>query len=217
MIAWQTLVAVAAAGTTLLWSGSDVLLAAAGHLLVSEDAVEPVAVIATSMADPARDALEAARLYREGVAGEIVLCTYASGSVADDVRRLGVPLLRPTELARAILVRSGVPPSAIVVLPEPVDGTSTEIAAIAHYAEQRRPASLLLVIPRSHTARARYLLQRALPAETRALVRAPGGDAFAAGAWWQHRLQAREVLAEYLRWLNTLAFGDHWSARPVAD
>lgn len=197
------------------WSSRESLLFAAGDLLVREDPVEPVDAIVVSVASPAADALEAVRLYRQGIAPQVVLCTFASGPVDDEIRRLGVPRARPSELAKMILERSGVPSAAIVVLPDRVDGTNTEVAAVAAFARRHRLASLLLIVPRSHTARARWLLRQAAPRQTRIVVRGPRNDRFTPDAWWRHRGQSREALAEYLRWANTLLLRDRWSASPV--
>jgi len=207
-VAWLLLTVVALA---LGWASRHALLAKAGGLLISEDPLERAEVIVVSTADPLATALEAGQLYREGLAGEVVVPVWKLRPVVTAVRELGISYPGPAELATSILERSGVPPTAIRVLADPVDGTDTEIAAVAAFAKRWRPTSLLFVTARDHTARARWLLRREMPSETRLLVRAPRTDPFDADSWWHSRDLSREVVAEYLRWFNTLILRDPWS------
>ncbi|MBI4516777.1 MAG: YdcF family protein [Deltaproteobacteria bacterium] len=180
-------------------------------MLIAEDTVAPADAIVVSIANGAVGVFEAARLYHDGMAATIVLPTWAAGAVDDAIRQLGIAHPRATALAQEILGRSGVPPHAVKILPEPVDGTMTEVAAVVAFARQHRPASLLVVTSRSHSARTRWLLRRALAGKTRVMVHSPKMDGFAADSWWRSREQSREVINEYLRWLNVLALGDPWA------
>lgn len=217
-VVWGVLLAAAAVAAA--WIGRELVLAGLGQLLVAEDSAEKSDVIVVSKADLVGDALEAARLYREGYGAEIVMPPWEPEQLASPIHDLGIPFLSEWELAAAILARSGVPDTAVHVLPGFVDGTDTEIAAVAGFIKERRPASLLFVTARSHTARARWLLHRALPPTTRLLVRAPRTDPFQADAWWRSREHTREVFTEYLRWFNTSILGDPWAGmttRPAGD
>jgi len=204
------LLALALAG----WLGRARVLGAVGSALTVDDPIAPVEVMVVSLAAIRADALEVAHLHREGVAPRIVLCRWQDEPLDDEIRRLQVPLLPPHELATAILHRSGVPADAVEVLDGAVDGLNTEIAAVATYARRARPASLLYVTARSHTRRARWLLQRLLPLETELRVRAPSRDPFDPTAWWHSRDGSREVAMEYLRWANTFGLRDLWSGSP---
>ncbi len=199
------------------WLGRYKLLIAIGELLTSEDALQPVQVIVISTASAgATGALEAAQLYRDGFAADIVVSGSKPDPLLPAVHALGVPYLGAVELIKSILVRSGVPASAVHVLPDMVDGTDAESTAVARYAQQRRPASLLFVVARDHTARARWLLRRALPPQTRLLVRAPRVDGFRPDAWWRSRDESREVFMEYGRWFNSVILGDRWRPKIVS-
>jgi len=180
-----------------------------GSALVAEGPLASADVVVVSNASPVSDAFEAATLYRTGYAQEIVIPRFVPERRVDDLHRLGIPYLPQTELMEAVLERSGVPRAAIRTLPEPVDGTEREVAAVAAFVTQRRPGSLLFVTARSHTARSAWLLRRALPGGIAVIVRSPRDDVFDPGSWWQSRGQARELMVEYLRWGNTL-LGDLW-------
>lgn len=204
---WVTLVL---AAFMLAWAGRGILLAGMGRLLVAEDPLEPVEMIVVSDADPLAGALEAGRLYQAGISRQIGLLAAEPDPVDDQIRALGIPRLEPTGMLRWILDRSGVPASAMQDLPGTVDGTETEIGVVAAFAREHKPSSLLFLTARTHSARARRLLRRQLPAETRVNVRSPRTDTFAADSWWSSREQSREVLIEYLHWLNTFVLGDLW-------
>jgi uncharacterized SAM-binding protein YcdF (DUF218 family) len=201
------LVATAAAAA---WEARHAILSGAGALVVSEDPLGPAELMVVSNASARGDALEAARLYGAGISSRVVVLTWRAEPIDDEMRRLGVPYLPATELVHAILVHSGVPAGAIAVLPGPVDGLNSEIAVLATFAREHRPESLLFVTARTHTARARWLLRRTLPAGMRVAVRSPPSDRFSPRSWWESRDQSRELGEEYLRWLNTLILRDSW-------
>ncbi|MGD0949991.1 MAG: hypothetical protein ABSA52_21510 [Candidatus Binatia bacterium] len=200
-----------AATVTLLWFGRHFVLTSAGRLLVAEDTVEPVEMIIASDANLLGNTLEAAHLYHDGVSTRIVLPVLASNSVAEEIRRLGGSGWSPTDSAAWLLDRSGVRESSIQILPGVVDGSDSEIVAVAAFARQQKPNSLLYITARTHTARARRLLRSQLPPGTRLLVRSPRTDDFAADSWWHSREQSRDVVMEYLRWVNSFVFGDLWA------
>jgi uncharacterized SAM-binding protein YcdF (DUF218 family) len=204
------LTTVAAAG----WYSRHAILIGAAHVLVAEEPPVPAEVMVVSIASPKAAALEAAYLYQQQISTRVVLLTWITEPIEDEVRQLGIAYPSPTDLARMILERSGVPSHAIEVLPDLVDGTETEIAAVAAFARQRMPASLLFITARSHTARARWLLRRGVSPTTRFYVTSSRFDRFAVESWWQNRDQSRTVMSEYLRWGNTLLLGDAWSRRP---
>ena len=206
------LVALAGAG----WYKRHAVLARIAYILVAEDPVVPVELVVVSNANAKTTALEAAHLYHAHLSPRIVLTTWIVQPIDDEMRRLGIPCLHPTEIARTILTRSGVVPQDIVVLPDPVDGTETEIAAVVAFARQSRPKSLRFITVRSHTARARWLLRRGLPPDIQISVGSSRFDPFSIASWWQRRDQSREVMSEYLRWVNTLVLGDPWSHRAAA-
>ena len=199
----------------VVWIFRTPILRAVGGVLVAEDALVPVDVIAVSHANVRASALEAAALYREGIGRRIVVAEWKKEALEAKLDELGVPHLASHELVVAILERSGVPREEITVLPGSVDGTNPEITVYVRFANREKPRALLYVTSRSHTARAARRLRREAPG-TRILVRAPRWDDFDADAWWHRRGSTREVMTEYLRWFNSFVLGDWWRARPVS-
>jgi uncharacterized SAM-binding protein YcdF (DUF218 family) len=208
---WRRSVAFAAATAAgfALWLCWHPFLALVGGALVVEDPLAPADLLVVSMASPVAGAFEAARLYRDGYAPEIVLPGTVADPYRDDLRQLGIVYPAQTALEQAVLERSGVPPAAIRALSDPIDGTEAEVAAIAAFAETQHPRRLLIVTARSHSARTGWLLRRALPRTVEVIVRSPRDDEFEVASWWHFRWQAREVALEYLRWINAL-LGDLW-------
>jgi len=197
------------------WEARRAILSSAGALVVSDDPLGPAELMVVSYASARADALEVARLYGAGISSRVVVLTWRAEPLDDEMRHLGVPYLPATELVQAILGRGGVPAEAIVVLPERVDGLNSEIAVLSVFARERPIGSLLFVTARTHTARARWLLRRFLPAGTRVAVHSPPTDRFSPQSWWASRDQSRELGYEYLRWLNTFVLRDPWRREPL--
>jgi uncharacterized SAM-binding protein YcdF (DUF218 family) len=172
-----------------------------------------VDVIVVSNAIARADTLTAAALYRDGVSRRIVLPWWQPEPLDLELQALGVPWLPPTDLALAILEKKGVPRTAVEVLKDPVDGLNAEVASVGRWAQARRPKSLMFVTARSHSRRARWLLERVVPPGTRIVVRGSDSDPFDPHAWWHSRAGGREVAMEYLRWVNTFVLHDPWGTK----
>ncbi len=214
--AWLGL-AVAATLLAALWFGRRPVLVALGRALVVEDPLAPVDLLVVSNAAARADAIEGARLYREGISPRLAVAEWRVDPAVAEIRCLGIPLLDPTALSRAILERSGVPASAITVLPGQAEGTEDEVAAIVAYVRaNERLQSVLVLVPRTHGARVRWLLHRHLRPTVRVAVRGAPYDLFSPDDWWRSREASREVMEEYLRWINTTILGDAWSRNPAS-
>ncbi len=214
---WSRVALVLLLCSVVAWSARRTILVAAGQALVAEDSLAPVDIIAISSANSAGGALEAVQLYRNGMTGEILLMPEPNDPVDAAIEQLGIPRLHGGDMAKTILERSGVPDRAIRTASDFVDGTDTEVAVIAGIARERHPIRVLFITARSHTRRARWLLQRKLPPDAGFLVRSARTDTFAADSWWHSRNASREVAMEYLRWVNTLVLGDLWSRTSPRD
>jgi uncharacterized SAM-binding protein YcdF (DUF218 family) len=200
-----------------LWLARVPLLSGIGGALVAEDPLAPVQVIVVSTANARANALEAAALYHDAVAPRLAVLTWRHDAIDDELDRRAVHYPSPTDLAVMILEHSGVPREAVEVVPGKVDGTNTELSAIAAYARRERLSSLVYLTARSHTARARWRLRRELEPATRISVRSSRWDPFAAAGWWRSRGPSREVMSEYLRWVNTFLLGDRWRDGDAAE
>ena len=192
------------------WFTRGLLFEGVGDLLVSEDALERTGWLVLSGADAGATSLEGVQLYREAVAMHVLVVSWKKNPLEERIEALGIRQPTPNELITSVLEKGGVPSAAISVVSGAVDGTESEISVVADFARAQGVSSLLYVTTRTHTARARYLLKRRLGKSARVLVRASRFDPFTSTAWWHNRDQSREVLAEYLRWTNSLVLSDLW-------
>ena len=194
------------------WLARDAVLSAIGDRLVSEDNVVPTDWVVLSGAAAPLTALEGMYLYRESAARRLVVIGWKEDAAHHLLRQLGVSYRSASELIQEVLERGGVPPEAVTIVPARVDGTESEIRALAGFVEKEHIRNFAYVTTRTHTARARYLLARQIPSESRALVRASRLDPYTTTGWWKDRELARDVMSEYLRWVNTLVLQDFWQA-----
>lgn len=192
----------------VLWMTRETVLVGVARVLVAEDALQPVDVVVLSGAIPRAAAFEGSELYRAGHVRRALIVTWRPDPLTARVKALGIPQPSPNELIGEILERDGVPPAAIGVVPGDADGTESEIALVAGFVDQNRPASLMYVTARTHTARAKWLLARVVPKQVHLVVRASRFDRFSADGWWEDRDQARDLMAEYLRWCNSVFLSD---------
>ena len=186
----------------------------AGRFLVVADplpaSADAIVVLAGSLR--ARS-LEAARLYRTGIAPRVVVTREILPPGASALGQAGVELPDSDALTRSALAGLGVPPRAIVTLRRRAQSTASEARTIARWACARGLDRLIVVTSPSHTRRARLVLSRALgPDVALTIVPAPD-DTFAGDRWYRVRRDAKEVLSEWQKlahhWLR-----ERWSIEP---
>ncbi len=189
------------------------LVLAAGRFLVIADPLPERADAIVVLAGSVRDrALEAARLYRAGIAPRVVVTRepLPPGDIA--LRGAGVELPESDALLRRALGGLGVPPVAIVTLRRRAQSTASEARTIARWACARGVRRLVVVTSPSHTRRARLVLARALGPGIDLAVR-PSGARFAAGHWLTVRRDAKLVLSEWQKLAHHWLW-ERWQLRP---
>ncbi|MFA5912550.1 MAG: YdcF family protein [Burkholderiales bacterium] len=136
---------------------------------------------------------EAADLYREGYAPRI----YVSAPFREDQYRLldeaGIPFPREEDVVRAVLLKKGVPASAIALLGKDLISTAEEAQAARALFAKSAPRLLIVTSP-YHLRRARIIFTDALPAADIRMI-ATGYEPFPE-AWWKSQSAARNVLLE---------------------
>jgi uncharacterized SAM-binding protein YcdF (DUF218 family) len=181
------------------------LSSAAGRALVVADPLPQSADAIVILAGSIRDrALEAAALYRAGIAPRIVVTREALPSGQTALAAMGVELPEADALTRTALMGLGVPPRAIVTLRRRAQSTATEARTIARWACRHGMRSLVVVTSPSHTRRARLVLGRSLGPTIALAVRPARADAFASRRWLHVRRDAKVVLSEWQKLAN------HW-------
>ena len=124
---------------------------------------------------------EAARLFRDGYAPKVLVAsperkpTDEMGLTAGD-----------TEITRQILLKRGVPDSAIVVFGNEVSSTHEEALALRDWLEQTGAKKIIIVSDPFHTRRVRWLFRKELATTGAQILAAVAPPLkYTVSNWWQ--------------------------------
>jgi uncharacterized SAM-binding protein YcdF (DUF218 family) len=175
-----------------------------GSFLIVEDSLEPAAAIIVLNGGMASREIEAARIYNAGWAPVVVIVRGSYPAHSQDLQDLGLPIEEAWKVSREVLIRQGVPTSAILVLRDEPSGTLGELQTVARALSPKdRPA--ILVTSAFHTRRTRLTWEYVSQGRSRGIVRAVGRDSFDPTQWWQQGGFAWSVAHEYLGLINYYA------------
>lgn len=178
-----------------------------GRWLVAEDPLKKASAIAVLSGRMPSRALEAARIYHEGYASEIWLTrTIEPGA---SLQALSVPFTGEEAYDRMVLMRKGVPESAIRVLDPPIVNTADEMLAIGQALGKEKERTVIIVTSKVHTRRVKALWKHFSSADGQAIVRGVSDDGFDPAHWWANTADALDVVREALGLLNA------WAGLPV--
>lgn len=179
----------------------------AGRWLVRPDALEHAdALVVLSGSMPYR-AEEAAGVFRLGYAPAIWL-THPQDP-ANLLQSMGITYTGEEDYNRQILLHSGVPATAIQVLPGTIVDTEEELTEVIHQMNQEEKTRVIIVTSPEHTRRVRALWRLLAPQELKLIVCAATQDPFDADHWWENSRDAYSVVREYLGLVNA------WLRLPV--
>jgi uncharacterized SAM-binding protein YcdF (DUF218 family) len=206
-----------ASGKRRFWIVSAVLLILAlasvivfrgiGRWLVVQDPLEHSdAIVVLSGGMPQR-ALEAAKIYRQGMAPQIWITRPASPSKS--LGTMGISFEGEESYSRAILVHEGVPETAIRILAPVIVNTADEERATIAEMQAVRASRVIIVTSPPHTRRVRTLWRKLAPAGLVLIVRPANEDGFDADHWWRTTQDSLAVVRETLGLLNA------WAGLPV--
>ncbi len=147
--------------------------------------------------------LQAARLYRQGLAAKVVI---NGNRKTETLRRLEAggfkPLCRWYANYVRILKLYGVPPEDVIAIDaEEVYDTITEAAAVGPRLLERGLRRVLITTRKFHTRRAGQIWKRMYGADLSIRMIAAQDDPFDPHSWWRDGRQIRWVLAEYGAWV----------------
>jgi uncharacterized SAM-binding protein YcdF (DUF218 family) len=196
----------------LLGTGAVLLLLGArevGPWLMVADALEPAtAVVVLSGRVPFR-AMEAASIYREGLATQDWLTKEAVLPEEKALDRLGVAVVRGEAYNRAVLERLGVKPEAIRLLGDGVWNTVDEMRLVAAELGHAGGDRVIIVTSKSHSRRVRATWSAIVGASPRAIVRYAREEPYDARGWWRNTRDALDVSREAFGLMNV------WAGFPV--
>ncbi len=188
--------------------GWRLFLKGLGSFLVVEDRLEPsIAIVVLNGHLPFR-AMEAAELYRAGWAPQVVLIRSHLWPEDRTLEELGIHRPQEWDWSREVLIRLGVPPSAIRFVDGRPRTTDEEVQAIARaFSDSERP--VIIVTSKYHTRRVRMMWNGLTGGRPRVIVRATRYDRFEPKAWWRDRRFALAVAREYLGLFH------YWLGMPI--
>jgi len=108
------------------------------------------------------------------------------------------------EISREVLLKEGVPSSAIIISKGRAEGTLEELKlAFNTIGAVNKP--VILVSSKYHTRRVRLTWGYVTHGDSTAIVRAAEGDPFDPVRWWKERRFVLSVVREYLGLINYYA------------
>jgi uncharacterized SAM-binding protein YcdF (DUF218 family) len=178
--------------------GHGPVLRLIGRALVVEDPVAKAdAIVVVAGGTPSREEA-AARLFREGLAPDVVLSNQFTPDRVRQLITMGARRFDYQGESRVVLEQRGVPAQAIVALSQPVKTTEAELKVVGEAARSRGWRRVILVTSPQHSRRVKLVWSRQAPADIESIVRIAQDDDFLDGDWWRKRREAEAVLHEYL-------------------
>ena len=169
----------------------------AGRYLVVDDPLVKADAILVLAGTSAERWLEAVDLYRDGWAPRIVLSRGPVDEAELLLRRQVIRFPILAELSRDAMLQMKVPASAIMIVPDDVDNTAQEAAALHRVAVTARWRAVIVVTSKYHTRRTVFAFARELQGTgVTAIVRGSRYDTFDPERWWTRRADFRAVTSE---------------------
>jgi uncharacterized SAM-binding protein YcdF (DUF218 family) len=173
-----------------------------GSFLVVQDPLDKADAIFVLGGTRYERPLEAVELYKAGWAPRITLMRQISDNGELELIKRGVPYRREVDEQVDVLVRLGVPASAITVLNE-ANSTAEEADALYQIGTREHWQRVIVVTSKQHTRRARLVMRRRMAGTGVAVaVRASRFDNADVERWWRNRSTLRFTLFESQRLLG---------------
>jgi len=188
----------------LPWGASGI-----GQWLMVADPLEPAkAIVVLSGRVPFR-AMEAASIYREGLAPEVWLTREVVRPEEEALDRLGVVVVRGEAYNREVLERLRVKPEAIRLLGDGVWNTVDEVRLIARALGRAGGDRVIIVTSKTHSRRVRATWAAIVGASPKAIIRYAREEPYDARGWWRNTRDALDVSREAFGLMNV------WAGFPV--
>ena len=195
----------------LMWAGIPIVVAALGFfiffdlgrwLVIQDPLGHADAIVVLSGELPGR-ALEAARLYRAGYAGQVWVSQPLSPT--EELKKMQIFYLGEDFYNEKVLLAKGVPVDAIRILDRPSANTEEEVREIDEILLRNNSHGVIVVTSKAHTRRVRAIWNKLAGSDPRAIVRFANDDPYDGAHWWRHTHDALDVVRESLGLLNVWA------------
>lgn len=180
-----------------LYFGGPYLLTALGEYLVTQHSPARADLLVVLAGEPYLRAPEAARLYHDRQAPEILITNEVAWPGFDALRQQGIVFPDSQEISLRILEELKVPRSAVLTIAERANSTRAEMEAVATFLRGRPVKRLIVVTSKSHTTRAYKIFSAGLGPDIRIQMHPVKSDPFDPAGWWWNRADFKQVLHEY--------------------
>jgi uncharacterized SAM-binding protein YcdF (DUF218 family) len=163
------------------WLFRAPLLTGYAKAWVVDDHLEKADAIVIPGGRPDLRAIEAARLYQQGLAPRIL---YMDVKLSPSSEMGIIPSER--EQTRRLLLSNNVPESALTAIGHSVVNTHDESLAVRDWMASNGLHSIVIATDLSHTRRVRWLFRKELGASAQIRVHAIQPREYGVTNWWQH-------------------------------
>jgi uncharacterized SAM-binding protein YcdF (DUF218 family) len=181
----------------------------AGTWLVKNDTPNHADAMVILMGNIPDRVLQAADLYKEGVAGKVIIVEESMGSFKKLEER-GAHIISNTAQAQNAAISLGIPADSISILPGDARSTQQEALLVREYLSKTPGIhTLLLVTSAEHTRRASVIFTKAFSKagmQVKVFSSPSKYTNFRATGWWKHKEEIQAVLNEYVKLFNFWLF-----------
>ena len=179
-----------------------IFLPFAGRFFSSVDPLQRSDVIMVLAGSRLDRWLEALDLYKEGWAPAIVLSPGPLSPLETSMRARGMRYPREGDLAREALISLGVPEQAVTVMPDGVDNTAAEAAALRRLLIPGSVHRVIVVTSAYHVRRAGFAFRRGFQGSgVEIVMRGSRYSAANPARWWTARSDIRYILSELPKYI----------------
>lgn len=178
-----------------------------GQWLVVQDPLAHADVIVVLSGRLPERAVEAARLFQAGYAGQVWISAPSSPEQA--LKAMNISFLGEDFYNEKVLLARGVPADSIRVMARPSANTEEEVRQIAQNLRSMDYHSAMIVTSKAHTRRVRLIWRRLVGSEPHVIVRYASDDSYDGAHWWRHTRDALDVVRE------TLGLCNAWAGFPL--
>lgn len=178
------------------------ILKSAGSYLIVKHSLKKADLIVCLLGGPVERGLEAADLYKKGLAPHIFIGREELPDGFETLSQRGVHFPEPSVLLTRMLEKLGVPGSACLVSDHFAGNTMEEAKVIGDFVREKGFRSLIIVTSPTHTRRAWLTFETVFEKDDVEVMMAPSRyTEFKADDWWKRRRYAKEVFVEYQKLL----------------
>jgi uncharacterized SAM-binding protein YcdF (DUF218 family) len=168
-----------------------------GIFMAHEDPLQPADAIFVFAGTVAERPLEAAELYRSGLAPRIVITRATIEQATFEVQQRGVRIPTEHEINREVLSQLGIPESALVTPTFIHDNTGEEARTLRELALAHHWRRVIVVSSKYHLRRVAFATRRQLRGtEVEILARGSRYDRADPARWWTRRSDIRSLMSE---------------------